>query len=106
MIDPQNDQLPVGLIAQLVEHCTSIAEVRVRVLLRPCFRYSLGSIAKVRRTLQHRTLFKFNSGFRHCNTEKTDIPSNMSGKLKKVFFVSKTAYFVAATPTFWINYIN
>ena len=23
----QNDQLPVGLIAQLVEHCTGIAEV-------------------------------------------------------------------------------
>ena len=30
-IDPHNDQLPVGLIAQLVEHCTSIAEVGVRI---------------------------------------------------------------------------
>ena len=29
IVDPQNDQLPVGLIAQLVEHCTRIAEVRV-----------------------------------------------------------------------------
>ena len=26
--DPHNDQLPVGLIAQLVEHCTGITEVR------------------------------------------------------------------------------
>ena len=31
IIDPQNDRLPVGLIAQLVEHCTGIAEVRVRI---------------------------------------------------------------------------
>ena len=29
IVDPQNDQLPVGLIAQLVGHCTRIAEVRV-----------------------------------------------------------------------------
>ena len=29
IIDPHNDLLPVGLIAQLVEHCTGIAEVRV-----------------------------------------------------------------------------
>ena len=28
---PENDQLPIGLIAQLVEHWTDIAEVRVRV---------------------------------------------------------------------------
>ena len=56
MIDPQNNQLPVGLIAQLVEHCTSIAGVRVRVALRPeffkpFFRYCLSSIAKLRRSL-------------------------------------------------------
>ena len=25
--DQQNDQLPVGLLAQLVKHCTGIAEV-------------------------------------------------------------------------------
>ena len=31
IIDPHNDQLPVGLIAQLVECCTGIAEVRVQV---------------------------------------------------------------------------
>ena len=30
-IDTQNDKLPVGLIAQLVEDCTGIAEVRIRV---------------------------------------------------------------------------
>ena len=29
IIDPHNDQLSVGVIAQLVEHCTGIAEVRV-----------------------------------------------------------------------------
>ena len=38
-----NDQLPVGLIAQLVEHYTNITEVRVRVpfrleFFRPFFR--------------------------------------------------------------------
>ena len=33
-IDPRNDQLPVGLIAQMVENNTEIAEVRVRVALR------------------------------------------------------------------------
>ena len=31
IIDPRNDQLPVGLIAQLVEHCAAyIAEVSVQ----------------------------------------------------------------------------
>ena len=34
VIDPRNDQLPVGLIAQMVENNTGIAEVRVRVALR------------------------------------------------------------------------
>ena len=29
IIDPHNNLLPVGLKAQLVEHCTGIAEVRV-----------------------------------------------------------------------------
>ena len=28
IIDPQHDQLPAGVIAQLVEHCTGIAELR------------------------------------------------------------------------------
>ena len=47
--DPHNDQLPVGVTAQLVEHCTGIAEVRARVLFRPeffrpCFRYCSSSI--------------------------------------------------------------
>ena len=30
IIDPHNDLLPGGLLALLVEHCTGIAEVRVR----------------------------------------------------------------------------
>ena len=34
IIDPHNDLLSVGLIAQLVEHCTGIAEVRI------CFVFS------------------------------------------------------------------
>ena len=31
IIHPINKLLPVGLIAQLVEHCNGIAEVRVRI---------------------------------------------------------------------------
>ena len=46
----------VGVIAQPVEHCTGIAEVRVRVLVnsdffRPIFPYCLSSVAKLRRLL-------------------------------------------------------
>ena len=37
LIDPYNDQLPVCLIVQLVEHCTSITEIRVRVPSRGLF---------------------------------------------------------------------
>ena len=29
--NPHNYQLPVSLVAQLAEHCTGIAEVRVRI---------------------------------------------------------------------------
>ena len=29
IIDPHNDQLPIGLMARLVDHCTGITEVRV-----------------------------------------------------------------------------
>ena len=38
IVDPHNDLLPVGVVAQLVEHCTAIAEVRVRIprLPRSC----------------------------------------------------------------------
>ena len=32
--DPHNDLLPVDLIAQLLEHCTVIAEVRVRIIVQ------------------------------------------------------------------------
>jgi len=50
IIDPHDDQVPVGLIAQLLEHWTSIAEVRVWVqfrieFLRPIFLYCLSSVA-------------------------------------------------------------
>ena len=36
-IDPRDDQFPVDLRAQLVEHCTGITEVRVRVPFRGPF---------------------------------------------------------------------
>ena len=36
IIDPHNNQLPVFLIAQLVERCTAIAVVRVRNPFRTC----------------------------------------------------------------------
>ena len=35
IIDPRDDQFPVDLRAQLVEHCIGIAEVRVRISSRP-----------------------------------------------------------------------
>ena len=31
IIEPRHNQLPVGLVAQLVEHCTTIEEVRVQI---------------------------------------------------------------------------
>ena len=34
IIDPHNDYLPIGLMAQLVKHCSGITDVRVRVLFR------------------------------------------------------------------------
>ena len=45
-----NDQLPVGLLAQLVEHCTGITEimgsnpVQVWIFFRPYFYYYLSSV--------------------------------------------------------------
>ena len=39
IIYPDNDQLLVGLIAHMVEHCTGTAEVRVWVLFRHIFCY-------------------------------------------------------------------
>ena len=45
-----SDKLPVGLLAQLVEHCTSIAEVmgsnpiQAWIFFRPSFHYCLGSV--------------------------------------------------------------
>ena len=37
IMDWHNDQLPIGLIAQPVKHCTNLAEARVPVLFRPEF---------------------------------------------------------------------
>ena len=56
IIDPHEERLQVGHIAQLVEHCTGITDVRVRVLFAPelfspFFFYCLSSIAKWGRSL-------------------------------------------------------
>ena len=34
IIAPHSDQFPVGLIIQLVEHCTGVTKVRLQVLFR------------------------------------------------------------------------
>ena len=60
MIDPHNDQLPVGVVAQLVEHCSGIAEVWVRVPYRPIFRFCFSSGAKLRRSSTQKLKLKFN----------------------------------------------
>lgn len=36
IIDPHNDLLTVGMIAQMLERCTDIAEVRVAVPVQAC----------------------------------------------------------------------
>ena len=61
IMDPHNNQLLVALIAQLVEHCTRIADFRVEAQFRPEFFsptlsylvpscYCLSSIDKLQRT--------------------------------------------------------
>lgn len=47
IIEPHNYQLPGGLIAQLVEHCIVIKDVRVQVPLGPFLHYCLLSLADV-----------------------------------------------------------
>ena len=37
IIDPHYDQLPFDLIVELVDHCTGIAEVRLRIRFRGPF---------------------------------------------------------------------
>ena len=41
IIDPHNHNLPFGLIGQLVEHCTGVAEVRVRVPISAGLSFSI-----------------------------------------------------------------
>ena len=41
IMNSQREQLPVGLIAQLVEHCIGIAEVMGWIPLKPEFFFSL-----------------------------------------------------------------
>ena len=40
IMNSHNNHSPVGLVAQLVDHCIGIAEVRVWILFRPCVRFS------------------------------------------------------------------
>ena len=46
--DPHNDLLPVGLVAQLVEHCAGIAEVRIRIPLQAWIFRSFSLLLKQR----------------------------------------------------------
>ena len=51
IIDPHDDQLPVGLIAQLVECCPGSAEDRIRVSFRPeCSALSFATKFEEKRT--------------------------------------------------------
>ena len=63
LIDLHDDQLPLGLKAQLVEHCTGIAEARVPGLSR----YYLGSTKCCEDlALQIRPPFSLCKGYRFC----------------------------------------
>ena len=68
IIDPHNDPLSVGLIAQRVEHSTGIAEVRVRVPFRPEFfgltHYFLSSAHTCK---DHTLKIHFNQQFKYRN---------------------------------------
>ena len=68
IIDPHNDQLSVGLIAQRVEHFTGIAEVRVWVPFRPEFfgltHYYLSSAHTCK---DHTLKIHFNQQFKYRN---------------------------------------
>ena len=56
IIDPDNDQLPVGLVAQLAEHCPSITAVRVANPLSGLSRYSLSSAKRTARIIHIQTI--------------------------------------------------
>lgn len=59
--DPHNDQIPVGLTAQLVEHCTGIAEVRVQIPGQAFLAAALISSAKT--GMNHTTKNSFQHAF-------------------------------------------
>lgn len=48
IVDPPNDQLQVCVTAQLIEHCTGISEVRLRVPLELTFQAFLSATINVR----------------------------------------------------------
>ena len=68
IIDPHNNQLLVGLIAQRVEHCTGIAEVRVRVPFRPEF-FGLTHyyLSRAHTCKDHTLKIHFNQQFKYRN---------------------------------------
>ena len=99
IIAPHNDLLPVGLITQLVEHCTGIAEVRVGIPFRPkflwlfqaFFRCCLSS-AKMRWSLIHSTQHSKYKFLYHHHIERPDgrlrmnwNPSILTDKFSKSF---------------------
>ena len=48
IVDPPNDQLQVCVTAQLIEHCTGISEVRLRVPLELTFQAFLSATINAR----------------------------------------------------------
>ena len=68
IIDPRDDQLPVGLIAQLVEHCSSIAEVRVQVPLMP---FSCCYLKSSHNCGDHALKIRFHPQFKYMNIHIT-----------------------------------
>ena len=68
IIDPHNDQLSVGLIAQRVEHSIDIAEVRVRVPFRPeLFGLTHYYLSSAHTCKDHTLKVHFNKQFKYRN---------------------------------------
>ena len=79
-----NDQLPVSLLAQLVEHCTCIAEVmhRPEFFFRPYFHYCSSSV--------HCCEDRFHINFLHCSSHIwfSSFQSHLYQPLTEIFWFS------------------
>ena len=74
IIDPHDDQLPFGLMAQLVEHCSSIAEVRVQVLFVP---FSCCYLRSSNNCGDHGLKIRFHPQFKYMNIHITSDNHNI-----------------------------